>query len=233
MSGRKSDTQPIVRAASAALFQKPDPESVRLTITQRGLSKKWGEIPFRLYACQYPNMTAAMLGGRRLLSALPLCPGGKIEQIFRTICYNDGIEIHAKGHPMDRQHMTDLLLENESLTSNLPDLAARALLDWAAARLDALTPPDDEHFAALVQFLRAINRLAGALPDVSPEDLAALLSLHQSAFGASRAADESACARLAQSLANMTPEQAVSTLLDWAPPTAPRHARHAGEQHVA
>lgn len=134
---------------------------------------------------------------------------------------------------MDRQHMTDLLLENESLTSNLPDPAARALLDWATARLDSLTPPDDEHFAALVQFLRAINRLVGRLPDVSPEDLATLLSLHQSAFGAARAADDAACVRLAQSLANMKPEQAVSTLLEWAPPTVPRHARHAGEQHVA
>lgn len=134
---------------------------------------------------------------------------------------------------MDRQHMTDLLLENESLTSNLTDDAARTLLGWATARLDFLSPPDDEHFTALVQFLRGINRLAGGLPDVYPEDLADLLSMHQSAFGAARTADEIECACVAQELSAMTPELVVFKLLDWAPPAAPRRTHHAGGQYVA
>jgi hypothetical protein len=129
--------------------------------------------------------------------------------------------------------MTDLLLENESLTDNLSDAAARTLLDWAAAHLDFLSPSDDEHFTALVHFLRGINRLAGALPDVNAEDLTALLFMHQSAFGAARTADEAECACVAQELSAMTPEQVVSTLLAWAPPVAPRRSHHAGGQDVA
>lgn len=127
---------------------------------------------------------------------------------------------------MDRQHMTDLLLENESLTDNLSDTAARTLLDWAIARLDLLPASEDEHFTALVRFLRGINRLAGALPDVYAEDLAELLSMHQSAFGAARAASEAERARFAAQLSSLTDVQMVSALLTWVAPSA-----HTPEAH--
>lgn len=135
---------------------------------------------------------------------------------------------------MDRQRLTERLLENESLTSDLTDAAAKTVLNWAVARLDSLNPPDDEHFTALAQFLRGINRLAGSLPDVAGQDLAALLTLHQAAFGASRAADESECTRLAHELSEMTLEQVVDTVLEWAAaPASQRRAHHAGGAHVA
>ncbi len=127
---------------------------------------------------------------------------------------------------MDRQHMTDLLLENESLTDNLSDTAARALRDWAIARLHLLPAPQEEHFTALVRFLRQINRLAGALPDVYAEDLANLLSMHQSAFGAARAAGEAECARFAAQLSSLTDNQMINALLEWVVPSA-----HTPESH--
>ncbi len=125
---------------------------------------------------------------------------------------------------MDRRRCQDLLLENESLTDNLDDDSARALLDWGLARLDELPAdqgaPQDEHFAALVQLMRGVNRLAASLPDATAEDLAALLAHHRSAFGAARLADAQACSQMAQSLAAMPLTEAVTALLDWTHQTA-------------
>jgi hypothetical protein len=73
-----------------------------------------------------------------------------------------------------RDHLAGRILEDESLTAELTDQAARVLLDWGVARAEALAThaeetPSFDVDAALVELRRAMRRLAKLAGTARPE----------------------------------------------------------------
>jgi hypothetical protein len=83
--------------------------------------------------------------------------------------------------PEHRQRAVGRLLEDESLTADLPDAAAQCVLDWALRQLDAVLADDispEDLDAFFLNLRRAIKRIGqqGALADLEGlENLADVL----------------------------------------------------------
>lgn len=98
--------------------------------------------------------------------------------------------------PKDRKYRAvEQLLEDESLTDNLVDEAARVLLDWGAEQLTAASRPSEGFSqtellrcaSRLRRFLRRVNERVGeASPDQQAERVRMILSRIEQAEGAGR-----------------------------------------------
>jgi hypothetical protein len=130
--------------------------------------------------------------------------------------------------PVNTQTLTDRILENENLTSNLEDKAADRLLRWGTSRVESLVQGmDDEDQAgeavnALMAVMRKVNRIAGNTESASAEeivpDLETLLELYAKAFGQARPPEPDDLQATASKLAGASAEQALDTLLEWLTP---------------
>ncbi|GAB4398392.1 MAG: hypothetical protein OHK0052_21430 [Anaerolineales bacterium] len=112
----------------------------------------------------------------------------------------------------------EALLENESLTANLPDEAAQTLLHWGLA-LSATAEPTEDQQSSLRRFLRAATRCAQT---PTPENLQRVLQ-HSATFYPNRPSPEQQ-ENFINNLPNLQnqPQQFLTqlkTLLD--PPVAP------------
>jgi hypothetical protein len=130
--------------------------------------------------------------------------------------------------PVNTQILTDRILENENLTSNLEDEAADRLLRWGTSRVESLVQGmDDEEQAgeavnALMAVMRKVNRIAGntesAVAEEIVPDLETLLELYAKVSGQAGPAEPADLQATATQLAGASTEQALNTLLDWLTP---------------
>ena len=76
-----------------------------------------------------------------------------------------------------RRRAAERLLEDESLTADLTDDAARILLDWGLGQVENLSQEEPSRLASLRRSMRSINKQAGkALPEAQAERVRALLA---------------------------------------------------------
>ncbi len=78
----------------------------------------------------------------------------------------------------NHRRAAELILEDESLTADLTDDAARILLDWGVARAKGLYREElDSNLSALRRTMKSINREAGKVaPEAQVERVQALLA---------------------------------------------------------
>jgi hypothetical protein len=126
---------------------------------------------------------------------------------------------------MEHQIFVDRLLENENLTGDLEDGPAKKLLAWGTEQVPGLVQAlEDEEVAgtkvvALMGLMRQVNRTAANCAGASPEDLAEELGrllekraqVYEDAWQAGATEVEAAAAALAA----LTPDQAVTFLIEW------------------
>ena len=121
----------------------------------------------------------------------------------------------------DLQPLIDRMLEIENLTDNLQDEDARWLLDWGTSQLRRLatdTTQDGElteRAAALMKFMRGLNRMVGSLPAADPTELTRLLETHSAAYGTSRPAGQAAIDEAVTALSGLPARGALEFLINW------------------
>lgn len=77
----------------------------------------------------------------------------------------------------NHRRAAERLLEDESLTADLTDDAARILLDWGLEQVETLSQKDPSRLASLRRSMKSINEQAGkALPEDQAERVRALLA---------------------------------------------------------
>lgn len=76
-----------------------------------------------------------------------------------------------------RSRAVERILEDESLTADLTDDAARVLIEWGIARIEGLSPENFEsNLADLRRAMKSVNREAGkAAPEAQIGQVQALL----------------------------------------------------------
>ena len=126
---------------------------------------------------------------------------------------------------MDHQVFVERILENESLTGDLEDGPAARLLRWGTGQVRALVQElDDEEAAgaranALMALMRQVNKTASTSAGATAEDLAEALhrlrERHAAAFGPARDMSAAEVEAAAAALAALSPDQAVTFLLEW------------------
>jgi hypothetical protein len=129
----------------------------------------------------------------------------------------------------DLQPYIDRMLEIENLTDNLQDEEASWLLDWGASQLRRLAADVEqdgeltERAAALMKFMRGLNRLVGSLPSADPTELARLLETRSAAYGSSRPAEQAAIDEAVTALSGLPARGALEFLISWVetPDTSP------------
>jgi uncharacterized membrane protein YccC len=87
------------------------------------------------------------------------------------------------------QYSVERLLEDESLTADLLDPAAKVLLDWGAAQAEALAGQAEDFDARLADLRRTLKRIARqagqeATPEAQVERVQGLLAEVEAATGA-------------------------------------------------
>ena len=125
---------------------------------------------------------------------------------------------------MNLDRLVDKLLETENLTDNLEDDEANLLIDWAVEQVPGLAQDAQdeaqagERVNALMRFMRAVNKLAPAPEEITPDGLLDLLERYARVFGAARAAGEGVCEEAAAQVSQMSAGEAVQFLLAWVLP---------------
>ncbi|HEX2620793.1 MAG TPA: hypothetical protein VHL11_11615 [Phototrophicaceae bacterium] len=138
---------------------------------------------------------------------------------------------------MDLESATTMLYEDESLTGELVDEEAQALMKWAESQLPALLAKHtdeaafDQAFQELRSMVKGMNRLVGRrqeLDDTEKQERLAKLTETSTSLGF-RDVKDAATAFTAQSAAQVAAQQtaalsnleALHDLIQWVAPTAP------------
>ena len=126
---------------------------------------------------------------------------------------------------MDHQVFVERILENEGLTGDLEDGPAARLLQWGTGQVQGLVQDLADEEAAgdkvngLVALMRQVTRTAsrslGAANSDLIEDLGQLRERYGQVFGPVRPASSGEIEAAATALAALSPEQAVTFVLDW------------------
>ena len=122
---------------------------------------------------------------------------------------------------VDRQVLTDRLLEAENLTDNLEDEDADTLLKWGIAQINPLIKGIRDEDAAgekvnhLMGLMRQVNLIAGNLSTVSEDKIQELLEQFTETFDKDHHVSDEERKEVAEKLSQMQPGEAVNYLLDW------------------
>ena len=125
---------------------------------------------------------------------------------------------------MDKSRFVEKILETENLTDNLEDADANVLLDWGLGHLNTVIDytGDDEtagnQVLALMNAMRAINRIIGSFPVPNPEGLKEFIEWYDCAFATSHNTYLIESEIIASQLTGMSSAEALLFLLTWLKP---------------